>query len=167
MDISNVHFRKLLWNCRIIVERSLLTVKYWCYLIQDILKNWYIFRVVYFTVATSICIGQFQTLLVVSQEFSLNHTHHDGGIKWKHFPRYWPSVWGIHRSPVNSAHKGQWRGALMLSLICARTTGWLNNKDAGDLRRHRAHYDVIVMHTHILAMTSSMSICLRPHTIDH
>ena len=23
--------------------------------------------------------------------------------------------------------------------------GWVNNREAGDLRRHRAHYDVIVM----------------------
>ena len=36
-------------------------------------------------------------------------------IKWKHFPRYWPFVRGIHWSPVNSPHKGQWRGALMFS----------------------------------------------------
>ena len=27
---------------------------------------------------------------------------HDDVIKWKYFPRYWPFVWGIHRSPVNS-----------------------------------------------------------------
>ena len=52
---------------------------------------------------------------------------------------------GIHRSPVNSPHKGQWRGSLMLSLICAWINGWVNNGEAGDLRRHRAHYDVIVM----------------------
>ena len=52
---------------------------------------------------------------------------------------------GIHRSPVNSSHKGQWRGALMFSLICAWINGWVNNLEAGDLRRHRAHYDVIVM----------------------
>ena len=32
--------------------------------------------------------------------------------KWKHFPRNWPFVRGIHRSPVNSPHKGQWREAL-------------------------------------------------------
>ena len=38
---------------------------------------------------------------------------HDGVIKWKHYPRYWPFVWEIHQSPVNSNHKGQWRGALM------------------------------------------------------
>ena len=43
---------------------------------------------------------------------------HDDVIKWKHFPRYWPFGRGIHRSPVNSPHKGQWRGALMFSLIC-------------------------------------------------
>ena len=47
-------------------------------------------------------------------------TYHDDVIKWKHFPRYWPFVRGIHRSPVNFPHKGQWRGALMFSLICAR-----------------------------------------------
>ena len=67
-------------------------------------------------------------------------------IKWKNFPHYWPFVWVIHRSPVNSLHKGQWRGALMFSLICARINGWVNNGEAGDLRRHQAHYDAIVMH---------------------
>ena len=66
---------------------------------------------------------------------------HDDVIKWKHFPRYWPFV----RSPANSAHKGQWRGALMFSLICVWINGWVNNREAGDLRRHCAHYDVIVM----------------------
>ena len=70
---------------------------------------------------------------------------HDDVIKWKHFPRYWPFVRGIHRSPVNTPHKGQWRGALMFTLICARINGWVNNREAGDLRRYRAHYDVIVM----------------------
>ena len=70
---------------------------------------------------------------------------HDDVIKWKHFPRYWPFVWGIHRSPVNSPHKGQWRGALMFTLICTRINGWVNNREAGDLRRNRALYDVIVM----------------------
>ena len=75
------------------------------------------------------------------------HTAHDDVIKWKHFPRYWPFVRGIHRSPVNSPHKGQWRGALMFSLICAWINGWVNNREAGDLRRHRAHYDVTVMNT--------------------
>ena len=70
---------------------------------------------------------------------------HDDVIKWKHFPRYWPFVWGIHRSPVNSPHKGQWRGALMFSLIYVWINGSINNGEAGDLRRHRAHYEVTVL----------------------
>ena len=57
--------------------------------------------------------------------------HHDDVIKWKHFPRYWPFVRGIHRSPVNSPHKGQWRGALMFSLICVWINGWENNRELG------------------------------------
>ena len=70
---------------------------------------------------------------------------HGDVIKRKHFPRYWPFVQGIHRSPVNSPHKGQWHEALTFSLICAWTNGKVNNRDAGDLRRNRAHYDVTVM----------------------
>ena len=41
----------------------------------------------------------------------------DDVIKWKHFSRYWYFV----RGP----HKGQWRGTLMFSLICAWTNGWV------------------------------------------
>ena len=47
--------------------------------------------------------------------------------------------------PVNSPHKGQWRGALMFSLICVWINGWVNSPEASDLRRYRAHYDVTVM----------------------
>ena len=89
-------------------------------------------------------------------------SRHDDVIKWKHIPRYWPFVRGpfvrgIHRSPVNSPHKGQWRGALMFSLICPWINGWVNNREA-DLRRHRAHYDVIVM-------TLELSqFCAKPST---
>ena len=71
--------------------------------------------------------------------------NHDDVIKWKHFPRYWLFVREIHRSLVNSPRKGQWRGALMFTLICARIKGWVNNGAAGDLRRNRAHYGVTVM----------------------
>ena len=82
--------------------------------------------------------------LFFAYDYLINHSH-DGVIKWKHFPRYWPFVRGIHRSPVNSPHKGQWRGALMFSLICACTNGWANNREADESRRHCAHYDAIVM----------------------
>ena len=49
---------------------------------------------------------------------------------------------------VNSPQKGQWHGSLVFSLICAWINGWVNNGEAGDLRRHRTHYDVIVMGFH-------------------
>ena len=58
---------------------------------------------------------------------------HDDVIKWKHFRHNWPFVRVIHRSTVNSTHKGQWRGALMFSLICTWINGWINNREAGDL----------------------------------
>ena len=76
----------------------------------------------------------------------LKVTYHDDVIKWKHFPRNWPFVREIHRSPVNFPHKGQWRGALMFSLNYAWINDWVNNREAGDLRRQHGHYDVIVMH---------------------
>ena len=68
----------------------------------------------------------------------------DDVIKWNHFPRYWPFVRGIHRSPVNSPYKGQWRGAFMFSLICAWINGLLNNGEAS-WWFDDAHYDVTVM----------------------
>ena len=61
----------------------------------------------------------------------------DDVIKWKHFPRLLAFCAGNHES--------QWRGALMFTLICARINGSVNNREAGDLRRYRCHYDVTVM----------------------
>ena len=75
----------------------------------------------------------------------VTNNHHDDVIKWKHFPCYWRFVRGIHRWLVNSPHKSQWRGSLMFSFIYAWINGSVNNREAGDLRRHRAHYDVIIM----------------------
>ena len=77
-------------------------------------------------------------------------------INRKHFPRYWSFVRGIHRSPVISPHKSQWRGALVFSLICTRINGWINNREAGDLRRHRAHYAVTVLMFQIWLTLNSM-----------
>ena len=77
---------------------------------------------------------------------------HDDVIKWKHFLRYWPFVRGIHRSPVNSPLKGQWRRALILSLICVWISGWVNNREAGNLRRYHAHYDVSVMRCKVILL---------------
>ena len=43
---------------------------------------------------------------------------HDYVIKWKHLRRYWFFMRRIHRWPADSPHNGQWRSALMFSLIC-------------------------------------------------
>ena len=67
---------------------------------------------------------------------------HDDVIKWKHFLRYWPFVRGIHRSQVNSLHKGQWRGALMFSLLglnkrlSKQSWGWWFETLSSPLWRH-------------------------------
>ena len=67
---------------------------------------------------------------------------HDDVIKWKHFPRYWPFVRGIHRSPVNSPHKGQWRGALLFfhlrlnKRLSKQWWGWWFETPSRPLWRH-------------------------------
>ena len=69
---------------------------------------------------------------------------------WRHQMETFSALLAIcaGNSPVTvtSPHKGQWRGALMLSLICAWINDWVNNRQAGDFRRHHAHYDVTVMY---------------------
>ena len=72
-----------------------------------------------------------------------NHTH-DDVIKWKHFPRHWPFVRGIHRSPVNSPHKGHWRGPLLF-LWSAPEPTVEQTMYTPVFRRHRPRYDVTVM----------------------
>ena len=59
-------------------------------------------------------------------------------------------------SPVNS-QKGQWRGGLMFYLIYAWTNNWANYHEVGNLRRHLAHYGVIVMYV------ESVIVSLRRH----
>ena len=61
-------------------------------------------------------------------------------------------------SPVTGEfpHKGQWREALMFSLICTWINGWVNNREAGDLRLHHANYDVTVMSLDARPSTSKM-----------
>ena len=94
--------------------------------------SWHISAINYFFL-------KFRPRQFLPQARSREETH-DDAINWKHFPRYGPFVRRIHRSPMDSPYKGQWRG----SLICTWTNGWTSNGDAGELRRHGAHYDVIV-----------------------
>ena len=81
--------------------------------------------------------------LVVPPKFFV-WPRHDDVIEWKYFSRYWPG----DRWPEDPPHKGQLRWALMLSLICAWTNDWANNRDAGELKRDCVHYDVTVMESH-------------------
>ena len=85
---------------------------------------------------------------------------HDDVMKWKHVPCYWPCVRGIHRSPVNPPHKGQWHRALMFSLICARINGWAHNREAGNLRHHCAHHDATVMKDQLESMGNILDVMI-------
>ena len=103
----------------------------------------------YMVVHGTLCMGtwfsSYPAVMLECWSDQIDCASHDDVIKWKHFPRYSPFVRGIHRSPMNSPHKGQWRGASTFSLICAWINDWVNNREAGDLRRDRAHYGVTVM----------------------
>ena len=63
---------------------------------------------------------------------------------------------------VDTSHKGQRRGALIYSLIYAWTNVWANNRNAGALRRHSAHYDVIVMCNRLAWFWMDWVECTQP-----
>ena len=98
-----------------------------------------------FLFARTSCWISNQDLGFETSQIMWHHSNHDDVIECKHMPPYGSFVRGIHRWSVNSPHKGQWRGVLMFSLICGWTNDWANSRDAADLRRHNAHYDVTVM----------------------
>ena len=85
------------------------------------------------------------------QSLSFYHVfcQHDDVIKWKLFQRYWSFRREIHRSPVDSLPKASDAELWRFLWICAWTNGWANTRDAGDLRRNRAYYDVTVMITRL------------------
>ena len=95
---------------------------------------------------------KFISMMTSSNGNIFRGTGHSCGVFTRWIPR-------TKEFPVNSPHKGQWRGALMFALICAWINDWVNNREAGDLIRYRAHYDVIVMSIYmiirILLMSSS------------
>ena len=113
------------------------------------------------TVCSNVCVDVtinniINWLMVASAQKNAKDAENGDIIKWKHLSRYWSFVRGIQQSPADSPHKGQWHVALMFSLICARTDDWAHNRDADDLRYHRAHYDVTVMEcTYYHAMNPS------------
>ena len=92
--------------------------------------------------------------------------YRDDAITWTHFPRFWPFVQGIHKSPVNSPDKDQWRGALMFYLICAWVNGWVNGREAGDWRHNRAHFDVSVIQRRLATLEKPQDT-VKPVCNDH
>ena len=91
----------------------------------------------------------------------VRHRNHDDVIKWEHFLRYWLFVREIHQSPVNSPHKGQWRGALMFTLICARINGkqawgWWFETLLWSLWRHCNDMDKMVLISHTAFQIKSL-----------
>ena len=76
---------------------------------------------------------------------------------WNIFRVTGPLCWEF-TVPVNSPHKGQWREALVFSLIYAWINDWVNNREDGDLRRHLGHYDVIVMDYSVEEVTDMRTI---------
>ena len=116
------------------------------------------------TVCSFMCLIDTKSVLVLTMLFCRTHDV----IKWKYFLCYWPFLRGIDQSPMNSPHKGQWRGASVFSFICAWINGWVNNHDAGASRRHRAHYDVIVMQRKATTWSNDHPVdwCLRQATMS-
>ena len=104
---------------------------------------------------------------------------HDDVIKWKHFPHYWPFVRGIHRTPANSPHKGQWHGILIFSLICTpnkllskQSWGWWFEMPSRPLWRHRnerlcLHIISFSTRRFKLPFTLHFSIHFDPHFLIH
>ena len=98
-------------------------------------------------------------VVICSNEVMSNSKSIMASSKIETFSRYWPFVRGIHRSLLDSPHKGQRRGALMFSLTCAWTNHWVNIRDAGDLKRYRAHYDITL--TGFIFLTAVLSWHVR------
>ena len=86
-----------------------------------------------------------QTIIWNNDDLSL----HGDVIKWKHFPRYWPGHWWILHTKASDAEFScfLWSPPWI--------NGWVNGREAGELRLHRAHYDVIVMNKYEFVLVRS------------
>ena len=102
---------------------------------------------VIFCLVVCLFFSQFGDKFLCSYDYQALSWRFENITWWRHQMETFSALLALceGKSPVNSPRKGQWRGALMFPLICARINGWANNREAGDLTRHRAHYDVTVM----------------------
>ena len=88
-------------------------------------------------------------------------TCHDDVMKWKHFPRYWSFVRGIHRSPVNPPHKGPVTRSFdvlfdlrLNKRLSKQSWGWWFETPSHPLWRHR---NVKYHHSHNEPMASQIT----------
>ena len=95
----------------------------------------------------SLCCSMYVYGIVAIKLFDLTWLQHNA--RWCHQMETLSALQTLcaGNSPVTGEFPAQrqWRGALMFSLICAWINGWVNKPEAGELRRHRAPYDVTVM----------------------
>ena len=91
---------------------------------------------------------------------------HDDVIQWKHLPHYWPFVWD---SPVTGESPSQMPVTrnFHVSLICTRTSAWVNNRDAGDFWCHRYHCDVTLVHWFYRLNISTMNYWFIKKMFQH
>ena len=71
-----------------------------------------------------------------SMNIKINNQYHYDVIKWKHFPRYWTFVRGIHQSQLDSPHKRPITRAFGFPLLIVWTDGWTNTRLTDDSRHH-------------------------------
>ena len=117
-------------------------------------------------------------ILVLHRTHILKPQHNTKNAKFRHYMmtssngnifRVTGLCAGNSPVPVNSPHKIQWRGALMFSLICVWINRWVYNREAGDSRRHRGHYDVYVMIRGCpvdVQFMVSLAVCRSCRTLD-
>ena len=107
--------------------------------------NWWLKRLHEWSEITGGCCAT----MTHSQDLRPSPVGFKQGSWWRHQMETFSALLAICAGnspvPVNSPHKGQWRRAVMFSLICIWINVWVNNREAGDLRRYRAHYYVSVM----------------------
>ena len=102
----------------------------------DTAVNWYLIRISY------------DNVIMASGRHTLpflNHPDEKANFDFPHHVVALQRFNKINRPPVNSSHRGQWRGALMFSSICAWINAKITNWEADYFRGHRTHYDVTVM----------------------
>ena len=97
-------------------------------------------------IATVLCVtflNSFSCMKIVllNSNFTAYCSHRLNETRWSHQMETFSALLALCESP----NKGQWRGTLMFSLVCAWINSWVNNHVTGDLKRHRAHYDDTLM----------------------